>query len=271
MALIRGHDLHLLSFDDVVDKLRLKQTVYKGVFDVPLDQIVGSAGRYEDFTRHFFPRLSHAPHKERWRNIYTLAVTGKGFPPIDLYKIDRVYFVKDGNHRVSVARELGWASIQAHVTELPTSISLTPDVQPDDLLLKSECAYFLEQTELDQTRPDSKEHIGFTLPGGYLRLLRHIELRRLWLQSQDDGHVVTLVEAAIDWYDNVYRPLITALAASDILRLFPSRNESDLYVWLIKHQVKLREAHDLDQLQLSPDLTEFLESVRTIAESESAS
>jgi hypothetical protein len=70
----------------------------------PLRNITGSTGRYEDFTRHFLPRSGDTRNKERWRNIYTLAETGKGFPPIDVYKIDQVYFVKDGNHRVSVER-----------------------------------------------------------------------------------------------------------------------------------------------------------------------
>ena len=105
----------------------MKQAIYRGLQDIPVKNIVGSTGRYEDFTRRFLPRRSGKRDKERWRNIYTLAVTGKGFPPIDVYKIDQVYFVKDGNHRVSVARELGWKMIQAHVTELPSPISLDLD------------------------------------------------------------------------------------------------------------------------------------------------
>ena len=132
MSLIRGHNLYLLSFDEVANKLRLKQSIYRGLQDVPLKNVVGSTGRYEDFTRHFLPRSGDHRDKERWRNVYTLAVTGQGFPPIDVYKIDQVYFVKDGNHRVSVAKKLGWESIQAYVTELPSSISLEPKVSPDD-------------------------------------------------------------------------------------------------------------------------------------------
>ena len=119
MALVRGHHMHLLSFNEVVEKLRLKQTIYRGLQDIPVENIVGSTGRYEDFTRRFLPRSVDKREKERWRQIYTRAVTGQGFPPIEVYKIDQVYFVKDGNHRVSVARELGWETIQANVTELP--------------------------------------------------------------------------------------------------------------------------------------------------------
>lgn len=271
MGLIKGHKLHLLSFDEIVEKLRLKQSVYKGLQDIPIDNIGGSTGRYEDFTRHFLPRTSDKRDKERWRNIYTLAVTGKGFPPIDVYKIDQVYFVKDGNHRVSVARELGWETIQGFVTELPSSISLDPDVEPDELLLKEECAYFLEKTQLDKTRPESKDRLDFTEPGGYQRLFKHIELHR-YLLEQEEGEslagdeVQALQTAAADWYDNVYLPMINAVRQTDIIKHFPGRSESDLYIWLIEHQKALREHHDLGKVILPNVVNEFLQSIEQSSE-----
>ena len=266
MGLIRGHNMHLLSFSEVIEKLKLNQSIYLGLQDIPIENIVGSTGRYDDFTRHFLPRSGDKRDKERWRNIYTLAVTGKGFPPIDVYKIDQVYFVKDGNHRVSVARELGWDVIQANVTELPSPISLEPDVEPKDLLIKEECARFLEKTELDRTRPDSKDRIDFTEIGGYQRLLKHIELHR-YLMTQtraadpEGGSPVTLPEAAADWYDNVYLPLTTAVQESDIIKQFPGRSETDLYRWLIHHQPELRDHHGFTRLDLPNAAKEFLESV----------
>jgi hypothetical protein len=262
LGLFTGHNLHLLSFNEVVHKLRLKQSIYRGVQDIPVANIVGSTGRYEDFTREFLPRISGKRDKERWRKIYTLAVTGKGFPPIDVYKIDQVYFVKDGNHRVSVARDLGWETIQATVTELPSSISLDPDVDADDLIIKEECAYFLEQTQLDKTRPDSKDHIDFTEPGGYQRLLRNIELHRLLLAKSlapDAGTdvEVSLPDAAADWYDRVYLPTIEVVREVEILKQFPGRSEADLYQWLTRHQAELRQQHKLGKIKLTPALKEF--------------
>ncbi len=266
MGMIRGHNMHLLSFSEVIEKLRLNQSVFLGLQDIPIENIVGSTGRYEDFTRHFLPRTGDKRDKERWRKIYTLAVTGKGFPPIDVYKIDQVYFVKDGNHRVSVARELGWETIQANVTELPSSISLEPDVEPKDLLIKEECADFLEKTELNKTRPDSKEHIDFTEVGGYQRLLKHIELHRYLMDraragGPEGGSPVTVPEAAADWYDNVYLPVITTVQESDLIKYFPGRSESDLYRWLIHHQPELRDYHGFTRLDLPKEAKEFLESV----------
>ena len=262
MGLIRGHNMHLLSFNEVVEKLRLKQSVFRGLQDIPVANIVGSTGRYEDFTRHFLPRSSDKREKERWRQIYTLAVTGKGFPPIEVYKIDQVYFVKDGNHRVSVARELNWETMQALVTELPSSISLEPDVKPDDLIIKEECAYFLEQTHLDKTRPESKYHVDFTVPGGYRRLLNDVELHRYLMEKSSDDHTsISLSEAAADWYDNVYLPIIQVVREMDVIKHFPGRSESDLYEWLIRHQAELREQHDLQKILSSDAIQEFLQSI----------
>ncbi len=268
MGLLRGRNMHLLSFNEVAQKLRLKESVYRGLQDIPVDHIVGSTGRYEDFTRHFLPRTSDKRDKERWRQIYTRAVTGKGFPPIDVYKIDQVYFVKDGNHRVSVARDLGWDTIQANVTELPSPISLEPDVDQDDLVLKEECAYFLEQTRIDKTRPKSKYHIDFTEPGGYQRLLRHIELHR-YLMQQDKKQIISLPQAAADWYDNVYLPIVDAVRQMDVIKYFPGRSESDLYEWLIRHQAELRERHNLEKIQLPDTIQEFLQTVEESTKSAS--
>ncbi len=262
LGLITGKNMHLLSFDEVVQKLRLKQAVYRGLQEIPLENIVGSTGRYEDFTRKFLPKIYNHREKERWRSIYTLAVTGKGFPPIDVYKIDQVYFVKDGNHRVSVARELGWKTIQAHVTELPSSISLDPNVGPDDLLIKEECAYFLEKTRLDQTRPDSKQRIDITAPGGYRRLLNHIELHRLLLEKAA-GHPLAdtpeaaMVKAAADWYDNIYLPVVDIIREMGVMQNFPGRTETDLYIWLVKNQRALRQYHRLDPLEDLPSAVGF--------------
>lgn len=266
-----GHNMHLLSFDEVARKLNLRQSIYHGVQDIPLKNIVGSTGRYEDFTRHFLPRSGDARNKERWRNIYTLAETGKGFPPIDVYKVDQVYFVKDGNHRVSVARALDWETIQAHVTELSTSISLAPNVKPDELLIKEECAYFLEKTRLDQTCPDSKQHIDFSEPGGYERLLKHVELHRYLLEKErgqplanDSAAVLQL--AAADWYQHVYLPLLEIVRQTDVIKHFPGRSESDLYMWLVRHQDTLREQHDLPKIEIPEAVDEFLHFIETPAD-----
>ena len=76
-----------------------------------------------------------------------------GVPPIEVYKVGDAYFVKDGNHRVSVARQLGMSHIEAYVTDVATSVPVGSDLRPDDLILKSEYADFLERTQLRRLRP----------------------------------------------------------------------------------------------------------------------
>ena len=164
---------------------------------------------------------------------------------------------------MSVARVLGWDTIQANVTELPSSISLEPDVKPDDLLIKEECAYFLELTRLDKARPDSRYHLDFTEPGNYQRSLKHIELHR-YLLEKTQGQAVSLSQAAVDWYDNVYLPIVDIVWQMDVISHFPGRSESDLYAWLIRHQAELREQHHLKKVRLPKTAQEFLETVERV-------
>lgn len=118
--LFTGRSNQLHDFAEAMQQVNPGQTLGLGLQDISLKSITGSVDRAHDFSETFAPRQSGTTGKERWRQIYTLTVTGKGFPPVSLYKIGNDYFVKDGHHRVSVARYLGWQTIQAHVTELLT-------------------------------------------------------------------------------------------------------------------------------------------------------
>ena len=165
LARLKGESNQLLSYEEVRQKLQLQGGMERGVRDIPLDAIVGSVGRYEDFTRDFLPRGRIQP--ERWARV-RLAATGLvGLPPIEVYQIGDVYFVQDGNHRVSVARELGAKYIQAYVTEVHSHVQLTPDIRPDKLILKAEYSQFLGQTRLEPAQTRSRlecQHPG-AIPG----------------------------------------------------------------------------------------------------------
>ena len=254
---IRGHNFDLLSFDEVVAKLRLHDPVSLGLQDIPLDQIAGSCGRYTDFTRTFLPRRA-GRDKERWRQIYTLATTGQGFPPIEVYKIDQVYFVRDGNHRVSVARELNWKTIQAYVTEFPTVFTLKPDIEADELLIKEECAFFLEKTQLHKLRPEAD--INFTVAGRYKLLLKQISVHSIFM-AENKTRKPTPAEVVTDWYDHFYQPLITHIQASGIMKLFPQRTPDDLAAWLVEHQKSLRLDHEIDEVGHPDNVERFLAQI----------
>jgi len=114
LSLFTRRSLDLLPYDQVREQLRLYSRRFRGLQEVPLDQIVGSVGRYRDFTRTFLPRSDDL--RERWATVEDRVKEG-GLPPVELYQVGDAYFVRDGNHRVSVARVQGAPSIEAYVWE----------------------------------------------------------------------------------------------------------------------------------------------------------
>jgi len=236
MARLKGQSADLLSYEDVRQKLKIKSSTRQERREIPLDAIVGSVGRYTDFTRSFLPRQDS--DESRWAGV-RVAVTGLvGLPPIDVYQIGEVYFVLDGNHRVSVARQLGATHIEAYVTELRTRVPLSPDVQPDDLILKAEYVDFLEHTRLDQLRPGAD--LSLTVPGRYRVLEEHIAVHRYFM-GLDQKREISYEEAVVHWYDEIYSPVVQVIQERGILRDFPGRTETDLYLWVSQHRAALEQ------------------------------
>ena len=128
LAHLTGKSAELLAYDDVRQQLRETGTIERGLQEIPLDAIVGSVGRYDDFTRDFMPKKDS--DQERWARVKTAVLDMSGMAPIDVYQIGEAYFVRDGNHRVSVARRLGTGTISAHVTEVKTKVPLAVDDDP---------------------------------------------------------------------------------------------------------------------------------------------
>jgi nucleotide-binding universal stress UspA family protein len=235
LSQLTGKSNELLSYEDVRQKLRAIEGSRRELQDIPLDAIVGSVGRYADFNRDFLPRKES--DQNRWARVMVKATGLTGLPPIEVYQVGEVYFVLDGNHRVSVAGQLGTKQIQAYVTEVKTKIEITPDLQPDDLIIKAEQVDFLEKTKLYQLRPDSD--LTLTVPGRYPVLLEHIAVHQYFM-GIDQKRDIAYEEAVIHWYDKVYLPIVEIIRERGILRFFPDRTETDLYIWLGKHQDDLK-------------------------------
>ncbi|HIP71362.1 MAG TPA: hypothetical protein EYH05_08205 [Anaerolineae bacterium] len=125
MAKLQGKSTDLLAYEDVRQHVDASDSQDIGVQEIPLDAIVGSVGRFKDFTRDFLPK--NDSDEERWAGVKTAVMDMKGMPPIDVYKTDDVYFVIDGNHRVSIARQLKAKTITARVIEIKTRIPITPE------------------------------------------------------------------------------------------------------------------------------------------------
>jgi len=233
---LTGRSTELLSYEEVRRKLKARERSAERLEDIPLDAIVGSVGRYRDFTRSFLPR--HESSRDRWARV-EVAMTGmKGVPPIEVYKVGDAYFVRDGHHRVSVARQFGSDQIQAYVTEVETKVPLGPDVEPEDLILKAEYAEFLERTDIDDVR--SQADLRVTEPGKYPLLEEHIEVHRHFMGLEQERHI-PYTEAVAHWYEEVYLPVVQLIRQRGLLRDFPERTETDLYLWLSEHRALLEE------------------------------
>jgi hypothetical protein len=237
LSRLSGEPTDLLPFEEVRQKLRLASHAYRGCQDVPLDQIVGSVDRYHEFTRSFLPRYNTM--RQRWAQVDYLTST-QGLPPVELYKVADTYFVIDGHHRISVARQARANSIEAHVCEYTTSVPLTPDTTLEDLLIKAEYREFLDHTELDKSRPEQR--IEFTIPGSYRELEYRIALYQAAL-GQIDGEPFSYQQAAAYWYDMIYTAVVQIIQQRDMLKYFPNRTEADLFVWVVNHQKELSEEY----------------------------
>jgi hypothetical protein len=227
----------LLSFDEIKEKLRVGGPIYRGVKTVPLEQIVGSLNRYQDFDRVFLPTQSGTA--ERWQRVDQAFYKDISLPPVLLYKIGQVYFVVDGHHRVSVARGQGQQFIEAEVRECATKVNVTIDnLRPEDIEILSEKVDFIERTDINRVRPNS--NIKLTIPDGFDRMLEHIAVHHYFM-GIDQKRDISEEEAVAHWVDTVYLPIVQVIRESGILDEFPGKTEGDLYLWVLDHQRYLAE------------------------------
>jgi hypothetical protein len=235
-ALLQGRSDHnqLLSFDEVKEALHIGGPVYRGVKTIRVDQIIGSLNRYSDFDHAFLP--AHSASADRWQSVARAFYQDISLPPVVLYKVGQVYFVVDGHHRVSVAREQGQVFIDAEVRECATKVNITADIKPEDLEMLGDKVDFIERTQIDHLRPEA--NIKLTIPDGFERIIEHIAVHRYFM-GIDFKRDISEDEAVIHWYDTVYEPVAQIIRASGILEEFPGKTEGDLYLWVLDRQAEL--------------------------------
>jgi hypothetical protein len=238
-TVLTGRARTLLSYDDVIRAAGREGQVDLGVREIPLERIRGSEGRAREFDASFLP--VKAQLKARWAYVDDLMQKGVQMSPIEVYQLGETYFVKDGHHRVSVARHLGQETIPAHVIEVRTTAPLDPDVDPRDLLCTAEYARFLERTQLHRVRPEARVECSHL--GRYDVILDHILGHRYFL-GLERGHEVPLPEAAASWYDNVFLPVMNVLREHRVAESFPGWSGGDLYLAVTKLWLQMREADE---------------------------
>ena len=243
VCLIQRCSVDLLSFNEIKEKQNLMPQNYLGLQQVPLDKIRGSVGRFDDFNNAFFPKKDFL--RERWQNVEVAMLQGKT-PPVDLYQVGDDYFVLDGNHRVSVARQLGLDFIEAYVTKF-TAKSDKPagGSNVDDMFIESERLAFLEKS--GRSNAKEAENIMFTCPGCYEVITKQIEDYRQGVEEQEERSI-SFAEAFSEWNEEVYAPSVAVMRKDDLISKFPDRTVADLFVWTSQNSAELEELESNEQV-----------------------
>lgn len=235
---------HLLSFHDVKQILKPKNEVYVGMQTVPIDRIVGSEGRYQDFDSHFLPRANNL--RQRWERVDEAHLTDTVLPPIQLYELGGLYFVRDGNHRVSVAKSQGVEFIDAEIISLKSEIVLKKSITRESLLgevIKFEKRVFYAETGFGDIT--DYWNLDFTTPGQYDVVYNHILVHKYYI-NETKTEEIPFAEAVLSWYRNVYLPVMHVIKKYRMLRKFRRRTASDLYVWIVKQWDELKRKYGVE-------------------------
>ena len=236
----------MLPFEEVVEALGRVGQHDLGLQVVPLDAIVGSVDRTVDFDRGLRPTSPRL--RSRWERINAAQRRGEALPPVSLYKIGDLYFVRDGHHRVSVAKSLGRKDIDAYVVEVTTRIKLGEDTRVSDLPLKDHERLFRERVPLP---PEARDRIQLSDPWDYGVLAEAIEA---WgfRAMQNRGTYMDRAEVAEHWFQEEYEPVVELLKAGDLI--VEDETETEAYMRVAADRYRVLRTHEwsdevLDQLR----------------------
>jgi hypothetical protein len=227
---------HILPFEEVVDALGRAGQVDRGLQVVALDAIVGTVDRAADFDRGFRPTTTRL--RSRWERIAAAQRRGEALPPISLFQVGELYFVRDGHHRVSVAKSLGRTDIDAYVIEVKTRLQLGRDLRISELPLKDHERLFRERVPLDRER---RAKITLSDPWDFGMLAEMIEAWGFRMM-QERGHYADRPEVARRWFDEEYTPVAEMLAAGG----FTEREETpaEAYMRVAGQRYLLLRTHE---------------------------
>ena len=232
-------EVSLISLNDVKQLMKPTNETYVGMKVIPIDKIVGSEGRYNDFDNHFFPKSSHL--RMRWEHVDEAALKDIILPPIKVYEISGLYFVRDGNHRVSVAKSRGTEFIDAEVVSLQSEIKLNRPENMQDII--RQIIYYEKRVFYSETNfGDITDYwcLDFTRAGRYDVIYNHILTHKYYI-NQGKAEEVTMADAVLSWFNTVYLPIVTSVRKCHILHKFPKRTLGDMYVWIVRYWDSLKQ------------------------------
>jgi hypothetical protein len=232
----RDFDL-ILPLEEVVEALGRKGERSLGLQTIDLDSVVGTVDRSREFDRRFRPTSERV--RPRWERLATAQRRGAEIPPIDVYRIGELHFVRDGHHRVSVARARGFRDIDAYVTEVQTQVGAGREITLRDLPHKSHQRLFLERVPLNEA---ARPRIQLTDPWRYAELAEGVEA---WgfRAVQSRGATVSRQEVAAAWFRHEYEPVVEVLREAGLLG---RGTETEAYMRVVALRYLLLRTHEWD-------------------------
>lgn len=224
----------ILPFEEVVAALGRTSERSLGLKVIALDSIVGTVDRTADFDRRFRPTSARV--RGRWERIAQAMRRGESMPPISVFRIGDLHFVRDGHHRVSVARALGRSDIDAYVTEVSTSVPLASGMRVGDLPVKGHERLFRERVPLE---PAAAARLRLSDPWAYGKLAEGVEAWGFRL-GQDRGDLLSRREIARLWLADEYEPVVAML---DEAGMIGSGTETDAYMRVAEERYRLLRTH----------------------------
>jgi hypothetical protein len=229
----------ILPFEEVVEALGRVGQHDLGLQVVPLDAVVGSVDRTVDFDRGFRPTSPRL--RSRWERIAAAQRRGESMPPVSLFKIGDLYFVRDGHHRVSVAKSLGRPDIDAYVTEVETRVPLDSETRLSDLPLKDHERLFFERVPLPAS---ARPRIQVTDPWDYGVLAEAVEAWG-YRAMQERGSFMDRAEVARKWFADEYEPVTAMLREGQLSA--EGETETDAYMRVAGDRYRVLRTHEWNE------------------------
>jgi len=228
----------ILPFEEVVEALGRRRERDLGLQTIALDSIVGTVDRRREFDRSFRPTSGRV--RGRWGRIARAQRQGESKPPIQVYRVGDMHFVKDGHHRVSVARAQGRRDIDAYVTEVLTAVDPERNLRLADLPLKSHQRVFYERVPLP---PEARGRIQLSDPWDYAELAESVEA---WgfRTIEACGELMSREEVAEAWFREDYEPIIAALHEAGMIG---EETETEAYMRVVGERYLLMRSHEWDE------------------------
>jgi hypothetical protein len=226
----------VLAFEEVLADLGGRVAEQRlGLRTVPLDAIVGTVDRPRDFDRRFRPRSNRG--RERWQQVDLAVRRGAAMPPVELYKLGEWYFVRDGHHRVSVARAMRGDSIDAYVTEVRTLV-------PPDAADRGPALLFRDFERVFHHRVPLPAEAAGTIhvrdPWSYAELAENVEAWGFRV-LQREGRWMDRSDVARRWFHDEYLPVVAMLREADLIG---EGTDAEAYLRLAAERYRLVLAHE---------------------------